>query len=275
SLKRRGTLANGQSAKVRDGAMSLPSSEDDHATDVPSPAPELRSFGRRRGRKLSPTQERLLADVLPRVAATTGPGDDAGGPVTLAPDLSARLESNVACWIEIGFGGGEHLVWQAEHNTDVTLIGCEPFVDGVVKVLSAIDAAKRRNIFVHDDDARPLLEALPAGRLTCAFILFPDPWPKKRHQKRRLVNDAFLDQLARVLAPGAEVRFATDIPDYARSALLAFTRHPSFVWPAVSRSDWSVRGDDWPKTRYEAKAEREGRRSCYFRFFRRDETGSS
>lgn len=216
-------------------------------------AAELRSFGRRKGRRLSAHQQRLIDEVAPRFRVDL---------TTPAERLSRPL------WLEIGFGGGEHLLWQAGANTDVTLIGAEPFQDGVIKVLAGIESGRIGNIRIHDNDARDLLRWLPPESLARAFILFPDPWPKKRHAKRRLVNAHTLDLLARVLAPGAELRFATDIDDYVRTALLALTAHEAFRWPAQGPSDWRVRPADWPETRYEQKAKREGRR-CYYLSFRR------
>lgn len=171
-------------------------------------------------------------------------------------------------WLEIGFGGGEHLLWQATHNPDVTFIGCEPFEDGVVKVLAKIDEEKRENIRLHMGDARDVLRWLPAASISRAFILFPDPWPKKKHRKRRLVNVATLKALARVMESGAELRIGTDIGDYARTMLEAFREVPEFRWQADAPSDWRIRPADWPETRYEAKAAREGRARYYFRFAR-------
>ena len=174
-------------------------------------------------------------------------------------------------WLEIGFGGGEHLLWQARSAPDVGIIGCEPFLDGVVKVVSAIDdsAGALGNIRLHPDDARPLLRWLPDASIARAFILFPDPWPKARHQKRRLVSETTLRELARVMAPGAELRLGTDIADYARWMLIAIAREGSFAWTARGPSDWRVRPADWPQTRYEAKAVAAGRRCNYFRLVRR------
>ncbi len=214
---------------------------------------ELRSFGRRRGRKLSPRQQDLVDRLLPAVAVDLG---------TAAPVCET--------WLEIGFGGGEHLLWQARANPGISFIGCEPFLDGVVKVLSGIDDAggALANIHLHADDARPLLRWLPDASVTRAFILFPDPWPKARHQKRRLVSEATLRELARAMRPGAELRLATDIADYARAMMIAIAREGSFTWTARRISDWRQRPDDWPQTRYEAKAVAAGRRCNYFRFVR-------
>ena len=231
---------------------------DDHRDQASS---ELRSFGRRRGRKLSARQSHLLADVGPDVRP-----DLTGPPPETAAALFAAPVSRV--WLEIGFGGGEHLVWQAQHHPDVGIIGCEPFEEGVVKVLALIGEHAIANIRIHPDDVRPLLRWLPAASLDRAFVLFPDPWPKMRHRKRRLVATPLLDQLARALKPGAELRLATDIGDYARTMLVALMRHSSFRWTATGPSDWRTRPADWPPTRYEAKALREGRRCTYLRFVR-------
>jgi len=220
---------------------------------------ELRSYGRRRGRKASARQATLLEQLLPRVAL----------PLSEAPpprlcELFAPPVEDV--WLEIGFGGGEHLLWQARNNPHVGMIGCEPFEDGVIKVLAAIEREEIANVRLHADDARPLLRWLPDASIGRAFILFPDPWPKKRHQKRRLVSEATLRELARVMRPRTELRIATDIGDYARWMLLAVRTRGKFRWTAERPDDWRVRTADWPPTRYEQKALREGRRCAYFRF---------
>jgi tRNA (guanine-N7-)-methyltransferase len=148
------------------------------------------------------------------------------------------------------------------------LIGCEPFQDGVVKVLSAIEQEGLGNIRLYADDARPLLRWMPDAGIARAFILFPDPWPKARHQKRRLVSANTLAELARVLRPGAELRIATDIGDYAKWILRAVLASARFRWTATGAADWRTRAPDWPTTRYEEKALRDGRHSYYFRFQR-------
>ncbi len=220
---------------------------------------ELRSFGRRRGRVLSGRQKRLWDEVLPRVAI------DLNAPGILNSDVNADVTET---WLEIGFGGGEHLVWQATQNAHVSLIGCEPFEDGVVKVLTAIEDQNLSNIRLHADDARDLLRWLPEAAITRAFVLFPDPWPKRKHLKRRLVNEHLLQMLAYVIKPGGELRLGTDIADYARTMLMAVQQVPAFRWKACGPDDWRIRSADWPQTRYEAKAVREGRKSSYLLFER-------
>ena len=211
---------------------------------------ELRSFGRRRGRKPGSRQKSLWDDLLPRHAI----------------DLTRPFEEGPrqALWLEIGFGGAEHLIWQAQHNPDTALIGCEPFEDGVIKALAAIDTHTLENVKIHADDARPLLRWLPDRSLDRVFILFPDPWPKRKHVKRRLIGPSLLTALARVMKPGAQLRVGTDIGDYARTILQAVMAHEDFRWTAQKPQDWRVRPDDWPPTRYEAKAAKAGRLRYYF-----------
>lgn len=189
----------------------------------------------------------------------------------LRPDLSQPppWHQSQPLWLEIGFGGAEHLIWQAARNPGVALIGCEPFQDGVIKALTAIEERGLDNLSLYDDDARKVLRWLPAGRLQRVFVLFPDPWPKRKHAKRRLLSPATVQLIAERMAPGAELRFATDIGDYARTALSALMGERRLAWAARGPSDWRVRPDDWPGTRYEAKALREGRR-CYYFGFRRE-----
>jgi tRNA (guanine-N7-)-methyltransferase len=222
---------------------------------------ELRSFGRRRGRKLSAFQDGLLRDVLPRLALDLK---------TAAPAHATQLfaVSVREVWLEIGFGGGEHLIGQARANRQVGMIGCEPFLDGVVKVLTQIERDGLKTVRLHADDARDVLRWLPEASIARAFVLFPDPWPKRKHLKRRLVNGALLDGLARVMRLGGELRVGTDIADYARTMLMAFQGEPRFRWTAEGPDGWRVRPSDWPQTRYEDKAVREGRRSCYLLFER-------
>lgn len=226
-----------------------------------APERDLRSYGRRRGRGLTPRQKALWKQVLPRVAL---PLD--AHTLQRVSDMFAPAANKI--WLEIGFGGGEHLIWQATHNLDAGLIGCEPFEDGVVKVLSAVQAERLANVRVHADDGRPLLRLLPEASVDRIFVLFPDPWPKKRHHKRRLVSSETIAELARISRAGGELRIATDIGEYACAILRAVLGHGSFRWTAMGPEDWRKRPFDWPPTRYEAKALREGRR-CYYFCFRR------
>jgi len=220
-----------------------------------------RSFGRRKGHNLSPRQSRLVDDLLPRLQ----PDLARPPPEPLTGLFAAPVDE---AWLEIGFGAGEHLLWQARVHPKAGLLGCEPYINGVAKVLAAVEDNGLSNVAVHPDDARDLLGWLPDASIARAFILFPDPWPKRRHRKRRFLNVDNIAALARVVAPGAELRFATDIGDYARTALLAFRREGSFQWTARTPADWRERGPDWPQTRYEAKARAAGRRCTYFRFRR-------
>jgi tRNA (guanine-N7-)-methyltransferase len=222
---------------------------------------ELRTFGRRRGRKLGPRQQSLIRELLPHVSL------DLRGP---APRDLGDLFGGAACevWLEIGFGGGEQLVWQAQRNPQVGIIGCEPFVGGMAKALTAIEDRRLNNIRLYGDDARHVLRWLPDASISRAFLLFPDPWPKKRHRKRRFVSRETLGMLARVMRAGAELRIATDIGDYVHSILLAARCLPDFRWLASGAADWRSRPADWPSTRYEQKAIREGRHCTYLRFVR-------
>ena len=220
---------------------------------------DLRSYGRRRARAPSARQKALWEDLLPRVAVPRDPDR-----LERLAELFPQPASDV--WLEIGFGGGEHLVWQATHHPDIGFIGCEPFEDGVVKLLSAIELEGIANVRVCAGDARPLLRLLPGASIGRAFILFPDPWPKKRHHKRRLISAATLAELARIMRPGAELRIATDIGAYASAILRAVLASPAFHWTAAGPQDWRERTSDWPQTRYEQKAAAEGRHCYYFRF---------
>jgi tRNA (guanine-N7-)-methyltransferase len=156
-------------------------------------------------------------------------------------------------WLEIGFGAGEHLVWQAEQNPGVGLIGCEPYLNGVAKCLAHIERAGLTNVRLFTDDARLVMAALPAGSLSRVFVLFPDPWPKTRHHKRRFVRRDNLDRLAELMLPGAELRLATDDPSYLPWMVEHACTHPAFAWLAEGPADWRARPADWPGTRYEQK----------------------
>lgn len=224
--------------------------------------PPVHTYGRRRGRRLRGAQQALLRDLLPRVRIElpeAGPFDPRAAFGGGARDI----------WLEIGFGGGEHLAAQAADHPDIGLIGCEPFVNGVVSLLAHVRARGLANVRVWPGDARALMARLPDGCLARAFVLFPDPWPKARHHKRRLVAPPFLDEMARLLRPGGELRLATDDRDYAVWMLAHLTAHPALRWLARRPADWRARPPDWPETRYERKALAAGRRPVYLRFRRR------
>ena len=220
-----------------------------------------RFYGRRKGHRLSARRQSLLETLLPRVEIDL----TAPAPEPLCSLFEPPINS---VWLEIGFGAGEHLVWQAERRRDIGFLGCEPFINGVAKVLADIDDRQLGNVRIYPDDARDVLAWLPEASIDRAFILFPDPWPKKRHRRRRLVGGETLDALARVLAPGAELRMASDIGEYAAVMLQAALRHRAFVWMARRPGHWRERPEDWPQTRYEEKALAQGRQP-YFLTFRR------
>ncbi len=180
----------------------------------------------------------------------------------------ALFEPGREVWLEIGFGGGEHLLARASERPDVGFIGCEPFVNGVAKLLAGIFARDLNNLRVRSDDATTLLEAAPEGGFSRIYLLYPDPWPKRRQHKRRFVSQANIALLARSLKPGGELRFATDIDDYAGWTLARFLASPLFAWDARQADDWRRPWEGWAPTRYEAKARREGRGSVYLTFRR-------
>ena len=205
--------------------------------------------GRRRGKKLRAGQQSLLETLLPRLALAL-PVEPAK--IDLAQAFGGSLPPD-GVWLEVGFGAGEHLVWQAEQNPGVGLIGCEPYLNGVAKCLAHIERAGVTNVRLFTDDARLLMAALPARSLSRAFVLFPDPWPKTRHHKRRFVRRENLDRLAELMLPGAELRLATDDPSYLPWMVEHAGTHPAFEWLAEGPADWRGRPADWPATRYEQK----------------------
>jgi tRNA (guanine-N7-)-methyltransferase len=219
----------------------------------------IHSFGRRRGRKLRAGRAALLDTLLPALRVAL---PDDGTPVDPARFFATPPRE---IWLEIGFGGGEHLAWQAAANPDIGLIGCEPYENGIVALLGHVRDGGLGNVRIWPDDARPLLERLAPGSIARAFVLFPDPWPKARHHKRRLIQAPFLDLLAAALRPGAELRIATDHAAYLDWILERAPSHSGFV--LARRMD--ARPDDWPQTRYEAWSVSEGRRPAYLRFVRR------
>lgn len=228
-------------------------------------------YGRVHGKTLRSRQANLMETLYPRVSISLEP--EAIDPAAL---FSARVDE---VWLEIGFGGGEHLAWQAARNPHIGIIGCEPFINGIAKLVSEIDEQGLANVRIHGDDARFLLEKLTPGSISRIFLLYPDPWPKKRHNKRRFVNAETLALLARALKEGGELRIASDIPDYVAWTLAHIRRHnlageSRFEWQAESPADWRERPEDWLRTRYEAKAVREGRTPAYLRFRRERAAGT-
>jgi len=218
-------------------------------------------YGRQQDKPLKPRQTRLMTELLPKVAVPLDQG------TTL--NLKEVFPDKDQIWLEIGFGGGEHLAWQATQNPSIGMIGAEPFLNGVAKLLSHIENSAIDNIRILHGDARALMEALPTNSLSRLFVLHPDPWPKKRHFKRRMISPWFFREAARILVPEAQLRIASDIPDYIRWTLMHAQNAPDFIWTAKTANDWQQRPADWPQTRYEAKALREGRQPTYLIFRRR------
>ena len=220
-------------------------------------------YGRRRGRRLRPNRQAQVDRLLPQISV------DMARMAEAPSRLYGRPVRDV--WLEVGFGGGEHLLRQAQCHPDVGFIGCEPFLNGIARLVADIDqsAEPPDNIRVFADDARALIERLPDASIGRVFVLFPDPWPKSRHQRRRFVAPAQLDALARVMRPGAELRLATDHMDYLRWMLFHCLAHDAFRWLVEGPADWRIRTDDWPQTRYEGKALARGDFCAYLRFVRR------
>ncbi|MBJ3762338.1 tRNA (guanosine(46)-N7)-methyltransferase TrmB [Maribius pontilimi] len=228
----------------------------------PANAPWRNFYGRRKGHALRDSQEAYLAEDLARLSP--GAVDWDVNPERNALDLKA-LFGGRPVWLEVGFGGGEHLVHQAATNPDVGIIGAEPYINGVAMLLGKIRAAGVTNLAVHPGDVRDLFDVLPDASVARAFLLYPDPWPKARHHRRRFVTPEHLQPLARVMQPGAIFRVATDIPDYVRQTL---EEVPPAGFDLLGES--GVAWDDWIPTRYEQKALREGRVPHYVTFRRRD-----
>jgi tRNA (guanine-N7-)-methyltransferase len=216
-------------------------------------------FGRRKGHKLRPHQARLIDALLPRLAIDLSrPAPAELGTLFPVPVTDIQLE--------IGFGGGEHLIAQAQERPRAGFIGVEPFVNGMAKALAAIESGKLQNIRLHFDDAVTLIAWLPESSLARIDLIHPDPWPKRRHWKRRFVQDAMVSRLARLLQPDGEFRFVTDIADYAAWTLQRLLRSPDFEWTAQYADDWRKPWPGFIHTRYHAKAAREERASCFLIF---------
>jgi tRNA (guanine-N7-)-methyltransferase len=225
------------------------------------PRPQRR--GRRRGRRLRSGRQNLLETLLPGLTI---------GPLPPAGQLALDRLFDVGCddvWLEIGFGAGEHLAAQARVNPRVGFLGAEPYINGIASLLNAIAADGLGNIRLWPEEGEPLLEALSAGSIGRAFVLFSDPWPKARHHKRRFIGKRAVDGFARILKDGAELRIATDDVGYVSWILSHVLAHSAFEWTAQTPADWRIRPPDWPQTRYEAKARAAGRPAFFLRFRRR------
>jgi tRNA (guanine-N7-)-methyltransferase len=216
--------------------------------------PRRRLYGRSKGKALRPHQNELIADLLPQLA------------IDLTAPLGPRDGRELR--LEIGFGGGEHLIEAAAAEPDVDFIGCEPFINGMARLLSRIEAQGLQNIRLHRGDAADVLDRLPDACLSRIYLLYPDPWPKRRHRKRRFVSTNNLDRLSRTLLSGAELRFATDIDDYACWTLARLRARPDFFWRANVAQDWLSPWTSWTRTKYEGKAIAAGRRPAYLTFIR-------
>jgi tRNA (guanine-N7-)-methyltransferase len=202
----------------------------------------LRSYGRLKSRPIKPRQAALMETLLPKVRVPSGPVD----PKALKPDATET-------WLEIGFGGGEHMAAQAARHPDVLIIGAEPFLNGVASAVRHIDEANLTNVWLLDGDARDLIARLPDASLSRVYILFPDPWPKARHRKRRIVEPQTIAVLARLLMPGGTLRFASDVADYVDWALERLLASGQFRWTAEAADDWRNAPADHVTTRYEEK----------------------
>jgi tRNA (guanine-N7-)-methyltransferase len=223
------------------------------------PLPRSQYYGRRSARRLTGSRIEVLKTALAKHELRLPEADDAMLPAQPAP-----------LWLEIGFGSGEHLLALAKAHPDTQFIGCEPFLNGVAALVRTLEADGVRNVRIFPEDARLLLARLPDSGVARCYVLFADPWPKARHNRRRIVNPETLEQFARVLAPGGALYLATDHPDLAAWYEEVIAAHPAFEWHAASGEDAFAKPPDWPPTRYETKALIAGRRPRYYRVSRRE-----
>ena len=224
-------------------------------------------YGRRKGRPLRKGRQFLFDELLPRIAIPLS--EDALNEKGALDPAMLFAPRKRAVWLEIGFGGGEHLAHQAAGHPDIGFLGCEVFEAGIASALSHIEERRLENVRLHPEDARVLLAALKPQSLERVFLLFPDPWPKRRTAKRRFVNRGNLDRLAELITPGGELRIASDDPTYIEWTLQHVPVHPEFQWLAQSPADWQERYADAIETRYEKKAREAGRVPHFFRFLRK------
>lgn len=227
--------------------------------------PHRNFYGRLKGKHLKDSQKGYLEEDL--AALSPGAVSWADNPAREALELEALFGARDV-WLEVGFGGGEHLVHQAAQNPDVGIIGCEPYINGVAMLLGKVRRADVENLRIFPGDVRDMFDVLPVASVSKAFLLYPDPWPKARHHRRRFVTPEHLEPLVRVLKKGAEFRVATDIPDYVRQTLEEVPK-AGFEWLAEGLEDWRRPWGDWISTRYEQKALREGRVPHYLTFRKR------
>ena len=217
-----------------------------------------RLYGRRQGHRLRQGQAALVEALLPQIAV----------PETGALDAETLFGDDRPIEVEIGFGSGEHLAGQAALRPDHGFIGCEPFLNGVVGVLGHVRESALDNVRLHMGDALDVIERLPDASLSRVYLLHPDPWPKARHAKRRMMNHGPIDLIAAKLMPGCEFRLGTDDPTYCRWAMMIMDQRRDFIWTARDPADFLTRPDDWPETRYERKARRKGHEVWYFCYVR-------
>ncbi|MDI9350018.1 MAG: tRNA (guanosine(46)-N7)-methyltransferase TrmB [Candidatus Symbiobacter sp.] len=233
--------------------------------DASAAAP--RFYGRRKSHKLRQHQQELYDTLLPRLRLRVDHLATGGIAAAFAGDAPRPVPYR-DYWLEIGFGGGEHMVGQATAAPDIGIMGCDMFINGIAQALRPIEQGQIANIRLYEGDARRLLALLPAHSLAKIFILFPDPWPKKRHHRRRIINPAVMDALAFVLKPGGELRLATDDLSYLPAMLRVTLGHRAFHWTARQASDWQTPPPGWVPTRYQKKAEKAGRVPYFLNFTR-------
>jgi len=229
----------------------------------PTAAPRFDWHGRRQGRKLRAGRKKLVETLLPQIRLALPPGEAPFDPRDMFSPPPERL------WLEIGFGGGEHLAAQAARHPATGFIGCEVFLNGLASALAHINREELTNVRLLHEDARVLLPRLPEGAVDRIYLLFPDPWPKRRHRDRRFTGRGNLDALARIMADGAQLRIASDDMGFIRWTLEQARLHPDLAWQALRPQDWRQVPGDWVATRYQEKAVKAGRSPVFLTFQRR------